>query len=76
MNKKGMFPIFTILFIDVVFVFIWIYFLSDLLTLAGNMYIGTGAVGFERFFYGNLNFLVFIVFLIFNAGSLYLGGRD
>jgi hypothetical protein len=76
MNKKAVFTPLTVIFIDVVFIFLWFGFIGSFLTVAGNMYIETGAGGFEAFFFKNLNLLVFIALLLFNAIGFSWGGGD
>ena len=63
MNKKGN----AILFVILTFIFIifWIFFLASFLNLAGQMYIdANNPGGLERWFYSNLNLIVFMALVI------------
>jgi len=75
-SKKGFVGPLGIIFIDIVFVIVWALFLANFLAMAGTMYITTNApVGFEAWFYNNLNFVVLLIFICFNAVGFYGGSQ-
>lgn len=72
-NKRGTGPIGAIiLFIFfLIFYFVW---LSSWLSEVGTYYITTtGAVGFEAFFYSNLNLWVILIMILGCLGWAYFG---
>ncbi len=76
MNKKATGPIGAIILFMffLVFYFVW---LSSWLSDVGDYYITqTGAVGFEAFFYANLNTWVFIIMILGCLGWGYFGGQQ
>lgn len=63
-NKKG-FSIITIIFWVIGFILVWALFIGKILSDWGQQAITTNNLtGIEAFFYGNLNFVIMIVFLI------------
>lgn len=71
MNKKGFTPL-TIIFIDIFFIIMWVYFLADMFTTYGQAAITNGGLtGIEAFIWSNINAFVGFCFLILNVASLY-----
>lgn len=76
-NKKG-FSIITLIFWIIGFLLVWILFVGRILNEWGQQaIIGGELTGIEAFFFGNLNFVVGIVFLIAVMFiALYGGGQN
>ena len=78
-NKKG-FSIFTLFFIDLAFLLVWFLGLAgvvnDIFITASNNWGGSPATGIEAFILYNFNFIILIVFLLFNVVIMYYGNPN
>lgn len=75
-NRRAQVGIFTLLFLDIVFIVLWALVLGGLLTTFGAAAISDNSLtGLEAWFYGNLNLIVFIGFLLTNLAFTVGGGR-
>jgi len=64
MNKKGI-GVITLIFWVIMFILVWALFIGKMLNEWGQQaIINSSLTGIEAFFYGNLNFVVGIVFII------------
>jgi hypothetical protein len=61
-NKKA--GVIGFFFFALLFLVFWIFVLSTFLSTSGDL-ASVGKTGFELFFYSNLNFFVFIGFVLF-----------
>jgi len=76
MNKKGI-GVITLIFWVISFVLVWSLFIGKMLNEWGQQAIITNSLtGIEAFFYGNLNFVVAIVFLIAILAMALWGGSQ
>jgi hypothetical protein len=73
MNKKAVSPI-TLIYMDFVFVIIWVFFLANHFTFYGQQAIANGAGGLAAFFYANINMFVMFGLIAFNFLGLIADG--
>lgn len=74
-NKKAQ-SIFTLIFLIIIFMGIWVMFVAEQLSFWGHkVVVEQGLTGLEAFGFENLNLLIFIVFLIFILAYSYIGSR-
>lgn len=72
MNKKAQLGYIGTIILFIFFVLNWFLWLGSWINTVGEIYITTnGAVGFEAFFFSNLNFVVFISMILGMLGFMY-----
>ena len=70
-KKAGIVSLF---FVILMFVILWALVLSDILKTGGQMMVDGGVTGVEAFFYTNINYFVFLIFVLSILGWFALGG--
>ena len=76
LNKKGMTPI-GVIFTAVLFILVWALFGAKLISEWGQQAVTQHSLnGLEAFIYMNLNYVIFIVFIVGMFAYMYWGGTN
>lgn len=76
MNRKGQVGPIGAIFLYLVFLVIWFVWLGGWVGQVGELVvIENNLVGIEAFFFGNLNFVIFICMLLGMLGFMYFTGE-
>jgi len=75
-NKKGMTPI-GVIFTAGLFIVVWAMFGAKLISDYGQVAVTQhGLIGLEAFLYMNLNYVIFIVFIVGMFAYMYWGSNN